>query len=125
MALVIQLIGAVTVTTVSITDSDAQSKLNNGKIIALVGLGIQIACFGLFSVIAVRFNFTSKRFLAEFESRISSSPDEKYCSIDGAERKLKRDWPDLLHVINIACVLILVRKYNTRHSLSISAKELD
>jgi hypothetical protein len=110
VALVVQLIGAVTVASIDAADSDAQSKANKGKTIALVGLGIQISCFGLFSVIAVRFNFTSKRFAAKFEGRITGSLNEKYCTIDGGERKLKRNWPALLRCVNIACLLILVRK---------------
>ena len=110
VALFVQLIGAVTVASIDPTDSDAQSKANKGKTIALVGLGIQISCFGLFSVIAVRFNFTSKRFVAGFESRITGSINEKYCTIDGGDRKLKRNWPALLRCVNIACLLVLVRK---------------
>jgi hypothetical protein len=110
VALFIQLAGAVTIASIDPTDPDAQSKANKGKTIALIGLGIQICCFGLFSVIAVRFNFSSKRFEAEFENRITGSKDEKYCIIDGGERKLKRNWPALLRCVNIACLLILVRK---------------
>jgi hypothetical protein len=109
VALFIQLIGAVTVASIDPTDPNAQSKANKGKTIALIGLGVQISCFGLFSIIAVRFNFTSKRFAAAFEDRITGSLDEKYCTIDGGERKLKRNWPALLRCVNTACILILVR----------------
>jgi hypothetical protein len=109
VALFIQLTGAVTVASINPTDSYAQSKANKGKIIALIGLGVQISCFGLFSVIAVRFNFTSKRFEAAYEGRITGSLNEKYCTVDGNERKLKRNWRALLRCVNIACLLILVR----------------
>jgi hypothetical protein len=112
VALFIQLIGAVIVASINPTDSDAQSQANKGKIIALIGLGVQISCFGLFSVIAVRFNFTSKRFEAAYKDRITGSLDEKYCTIDEGERKLKRNWPALLRCINIACLLILVRNWD-------------
>jgi hypothetical protein len=109
VALFIQLTGAVTVASINPTDSDAQSEANKGKIIALIGLGVQISCFGLFSVIAVRFNFASKRFEAAYEGRITGSLNEKYCTVDGSERKLKRNWRALLRCVNIACLLILVR----------------
>lgn len=73
-----------------------------------------MACFGLFSIIAIRFNFTSRRFTSEFQRRItlpndSESKDEKYVMIDGAEKRLKPNWQALLHVVNITCVLILIR----------------
>ena len=73
-----------------------------------IGVAIQLVCFGLFTVIAIRFNFIARRFDSQFESRISNA-NEKYITIDGEERKLKKNWPVLLHVTNIACACILVR----------------
>ena len=95
------------VTTVSNTDPNAISKANRGKRIAQIGVGVQLACFGLFSVMAVRFNFTSKQFAAGFEERITNA-NEKYVTIDGQERQLKRNWRAILRVTNIASVCILV-----------------
>jgi hypothetical protein len=110
IALFVQLVGAIVVTSVNITDSDAQTKLNRGKNIALVGLGVQIACFGLFSIIAVRFHFTSKRFESDFKARTAgSTTDEKYYFVEDKERRLKTNWPALLLCVNAACILILVR----------------
>ncbi|TGO62919.1 hypothetical protein BCON_0016g00120 [Botryotinia convoluta] len=114
LALLLQLIGVVRITSIDITSADAQSKLTQGKNIALVGVAIQMACFGLFSIIAIRFNFTSRRFTSEFQQRItlpsdSESNNEKYVMIDKAEKKLKPNWQALLHVVNITCVLILIR----------------
>ncbi|TGO80691.1 hypothetical protein BELL_0002g00130 [Botrytis elliptica] len=114
LALLLQLIGVVRIISIDITSADAQSKLSKGKNIALAGLAIQMACFGLFSIIAIRFNLTSRRFTSEFQRRItlpndSESKDEKYVMIDRAEKKLKPNWQALLHVVNITCVLILIR----------------
>ncbi|KAM0137642.1 hypothetical protein ACHAO1_003961 [Botrytis cinerea] len=114
LALLLQLIGVVRITFIDITSVDAQSKLTQGKNIALVGVAIQMACFGLFSIIAIRFNFTSRRFTSDFQQRItfpndSESKNEEYVIIDGAEKKLKPNWQALLHVVNITCMLILIR----------------
>ncbi|KAK6614292.1 RTA1 domain containing protein (7-aminocholesterol resistance protein) [Botrytis cinerea] len=114
LALLLQLIGVVRITSIDITSVDAQSKLTQGKNIALVGVAIQMAWFGLFSIIAIRFNFTSRRFTSDFQQRItlpndSKSKNEEYVIIDGAEKKLKPNWQALLHVVNITCMLILIR----------------
>jgi hypothetical protein len=107
VALFLQLVGAVMIVTVSDTDPNAKSKANRGKRIAQIGVGVQLACFGLFSIMAVRFNFTSKRFAAGFEDRITNA-NEKYVTIDGQDRQLKRSWRAILRVTNIASICILV-----------------
>ncbi|TGO30273.1 hypothetical protein BPAE_0006g00110 [Botrytis paeoniae] len=114
LALLLQLISFVHITSIDITSTNAQSKLTEGENIALVGVAIQMACFGLLSIIAIRFNFTSRRFTSEFQQRITlpndgESKNEKYVMIDGAEKKLKPNWQALLHVVNITRVLILIR----------------
>jgi len=108
IALFLQLVGAVMITTISNTDPNAISKAKRGKRIAQIGVAVQLACFGLFSVMAVRFNFTSKRFAAGFEERITNA-NEKYVTIDGQDRQLKRNWRAILRVTNIASVCILIR----------------
>ncbi|KAH8602675.1 RTA1 like protein-domain-containing protein [Bisporella sp. PMI_857] len=108
VALIFQLIGAVRITSINATDPDARKKANQGRTIAQIGVAVQLLCFGLFTVIAVRFNFTARRFAAQFEQRLANA-DGKYCSIDGSERKLKRSWPTILIVTNIATALILIR----------------
>jgi hypothetical protein len=108
VALLLQLWGAVQITSVTPGQADAVSKANKGKKIAQIGVAIQLACFGLFSIIAVRFNFTSKRFAIAFEQRLTNI-NEKYCTIDGTDHKLKKNWQAILRVTNIASLCILIR----------------
>ncbi|KAF7913603.1 uncharacterized protein EAF01_000009 [Botrytis porri] len=82
----------------------------------LVGVAIQMACFGLFSIIAIRFNFTSRRFVSEFQQRItlpmdseSKNEKDKFVIIDEAEKELNPNWQTLLQVVTITCVLILIK----------------
>jgi len=107
VALLTQLIGSVEVTSGSNTDTDS-SRASTGELIAEIGVGIQLVCFGLFSLIALRFNFISKRFATGFEERITAS-DEIYVLIDGNEKKLKRNWQAILRVTNIRSLCILGR----------------
>ncbi|KAH6678341.1 RTA-like protein [Halenospora varia] len=118
IALMLQLIGAVRITTINPTDPDALSKGNKAKRIAEIGVAVQLIFFGLFSIIAVRFNFTSKRFASEFQERITlvevdaegnNKKGEKYVRIDGGGRVLKRNWQSILRVVNAASVCILIR----------------
>ncbi|KAF8867134.1 RTA1 like protein [Acephala macrosclerotiorum] len=110
VALFLQLIGAVRITTVNVNTSGGKNNLQTGKTIAQIGVAVQMACFGLFSIIAIRFNFTSKRFAARFEERLATeTKGEKYCIIDGEERKLKPNWQAILRVTNITSILILIR----------------
>lgn len=85
-----------------------KSNFDKGKAIVLLGLGVQIACFGLFSVIAVRFHFTSRRYTktGNFDRRIGGSPTDKYVMIEG--KRLLRNWETLLWVVNVTCLMILV-----------------
>lgn len=106
VALLLQLGGALLITSTSITTPNAASKLKTGKNIAITGVVVQMACFGLFTIIAVRFNFTSKRFREDFNKRVSNL-DGKYSLIDGTH-KLKRNWEALLRCVNLACILITV-----------------
>ena len=56
---------------------------------------------------AIRFNFISRPFDANFKARITNA-NEKYATIDGGERKLKTNWVALLRVTNVASGCILV-----------------
>lgn len=80
---------------------------DQGRTIAQIGVAVQLVGFGLFTVIALRFNFVAKRFTSQFESRISPV-DEKYVTVDRAERKVRKNWSAILHVTNAACACILV-----------------
>ncbi|KAK9234156.1 RTA1 like protein-domain-containing protein [Lipomyces kononenkoae] len=106
VALLLQLGGAVVVSGTQPTDNNAQKKINTGKDIALAGLAIQIACFGFFSVVALRFNIISKQFDTEYEKL---TEDEKYITVNETGRKIRKNWRPLLRVINVACILILIR----------------
>ncbi|KAJ5604514.1 RTA1 like protein-domain-containing protein [Penicillium lagena] len=105
-ALLLQLGGAVMIASVSPTDTHAARTLNTGKRVAQVGVIIQLAAFGLFSVAAVRFNFTSKRFDKSLGDRYESVGEKEY-RIDGRTRD--KHWPALLRVVNLTSFLILIR----------------
>ncbi|KAJ5808786.1 RTA1 like protein-domain-containing protein [Penicillium riverlandense] len=106
VALLLQLVGAVMVASVNPGDNDSANKLNRGKHIAQGGLVIQLAAFGFFSVAAVRFNFTSKRFSKSIHERYESFGEKQYV-IDGIPKD--KHWPALLRVVNLTTLLILVR----------------
>jgi hypothetical protein len=105
IALLLQLIGAVMISSVDSTDIDAQDKLDRGKHIAQTGVIIQLAAFGLFAVAAVRFNFTSKRFAKSLSERYEDLGEKEYI-IDGIAKN--KHWPALLRVVNLTTILILV-----------------
>ncbi|KAJ5375734.1 ZIP metal ion transporter [Penicillium concentricum] len=106
IALMLQLGGAVMITSVDATDLDAKDKLNTGKHVAQVGVIVQLAAFGLFAVAAVRFNFTSKRFTGSLSERYENVGEKDY-RIDGIVKN--KHWPALLRVVNLTTILILVR----------------
>lgn len=89
VALMLQLVGAVMIAGTSPTDSNAKSKLKKGKDLALVGVWVQIAAFGLFSIIAARFHFTSRRFKAELEDKMVRTPGQKMVTLQGSDRKFR------------------------------------
>lgn len=116
VALFLQIIGAIQLVSPQIGDPDFKKKTDRGKLIAQIGVIVQLFCFGLFSVIAIRFHFTSKQFASSFEQRIhledsqsSDRKNNKYVTMDGFEGKVKRNWVALLRVTNVASICILVR----------------
>jgi hypothetical protein len=108
LALVAQVIGAIMLTSVDATDADAASKLNLGKDIAMAGVILQLVAFGLFTIVAIRFHFTSKRFTNDFKERLQPVAGNKYVSIEGRAGKFNPNWRRLLYAVNGACALILV-----------------
>ncbi|KAL5315617.1 hypothetical protein ACEPPN_016486 [Leptodophora sp. 'Broadleaf-Isolate-01'] len=108
IALLLQTVGAVKITSVDLNAPDAKKQTNKGKTIAEIGVAVQLVFFGLFSIIAMRFNFTSRRFKHDFEQRITTS-DEKYVEIDGQPKKLKRNWQAILLITNLASVRSVYR----------------
>lgn len=109
IALLLQLVGAVMIAGTSPTDTDAKDKLKRGKDIALAGVTVQIVGFGLFSVIAARFHFTSKHFKDDLQKRLQPVPGEKMVTVPGLDRKFRPNWEVLLYAVNLSCALILVR----------------
>jgi hypothetical protein len=104
-ALLLQLSGAVMISSVEATDKDAKDKLDTGKHVAQAGVIIQLVAFGLFAVAAVRFNFTSKRFTRFLSERYENVGEKGYI-IDGVVKD--NNWPALLRVVNLTTILILV-----------------
>lgn len=104
-----QVIGAIMLTSTEPTDPDALTKMNRGKTIAMVGVILQLVAFGLFTVVAARFHFTSKRFTDDFKQRVQAVPGDKYVTLEGNARKYNPNWRRLLYAVNIACAMILVR----------------
>ncbi|KAI1805806.1 RTA1 like protein [Daldinia bambusicola] len=109
VSLLVQLVGAVAVSSTQATDEDAKKKINTGKNVAVVGLAIQIVAFGLFTVIAARFHFTSRRFEENLRSRLDAADGGKYVFVRGLSRKINPNWRHLLYAVNVSCVLILIR----------------
>jgi hypothetical protein len=107
-ALLLQLIGAVIVSGTKPGVDNYKEKVNRGRDIALAGVTVQIIAFGLFSFVAVRFHFTSKRFVADLQRRYKSNPGDKLVTLEGSDKKFRPHWRGLLYAVNISCILILV-----------------
>ncbi|KAI2470628.1 RTA1-domain-containing protein [Annulohypoxylon bovei var. microspora] len=109
IALLVQLFGAVSVSSTQATDDNAANKLKTGKDVALAGLGIQMGAFGLFTIVAARFHFTSQRFVAGLNWRLQKVDGGKAVFAQGSSRKINPNWRHLLYAINVSCILILIR----------------
>jgi len=108
-ALFLQLVGAVMISGTQSTDSDAASKLNTGKNLATSGVYLQLAAFGLFSFIALRFHFVSRRFRDDFGRRYQTVPGNKLVTMPGTSRRFNPNWEHLLWAVNGSCAMILIR----------------
>lgn len=118
VALLLQMGGAIMITSVDGMDKNARDKLNTGKHVAQIGVIVQLVAFGLFAVAAVRFNFTSKRFTRLVSERYESSGEKEH--IIGGVAKNKH-WPSLLRVVNFTTILILVSfPWTIRSSLALA-----
>lgn len=105
VALLLQLGGAVLITSADGTSSDAKDKFDRGRNIALIGVIVQMVAFGLFSLAAFRFNFTSKRFAKPVDEQF-----EMLASNDAGPggREKNANWNALLRVVNFSTLMILV-----------------
>ena len=96
------------------SDPNGPADLDRAKTIAMVGVILQLVAFGLFSVVAVRFHFTSKRFADDFKHRLYPGVpgDGKYVTLEGgagaSAQKYNPVWRRLLYAVNISCLMILV-----------------
>jgi hypothetical protein len=120
VALLAQVTGAVILATTEPDEPNGPATLNKGKTIAMVGVVLQLVAFGLFTVVAVRFHFTSKRFADDFKQRLQAVPGGKYVSVEGHAQKFNPNWWRLLYAVNISCAMILVSHlYHVRKAASL------
>lgn len=108
LSLFLQTVGALMLTNVEAGDKDYKDKVDRGKTIALIGVSVQLVAFGFFSIIAVRFHFVSQQF-GNVVERMYGSLDGKTAVMPGSNRQFDLRWKRLLWVVNISCVLILIR----------------
>ncbi|KAH8668689.1 RTA1 like protein-domain-containing protein [Xylariales sp. PMI_506] len=109
VALLLQATGAALVAGVQATATNAEDQLNRGKTLALIGIGLQVTAFGLFSIIATRFHFTSKQFAVALKSKLLIAEGEKMATLEGSAAKFNPNWRVILFAVNASCALILIR----------------
>lgn len=96
ISLLLQLCAAVLIAGTDPTDSNAKDKVNLGKNLGLAGVSVQLFGFGLFSVAAVRFHFTSRQLSSDYASK------------NETRWNMTKHYSTLLYVVNASCLLILV-----------------
>ncbi|CAI6094746.1 hypothetical protein V2G26_007688 [Clonostachys chloroleuca] len=97
ISLLLQLCAAVLIAGTDPTDSNAKDKVNLGKNLGLAGVSVQLFGFGLFSVAAVRFHFTSRQLSSDYASK------------NETRWNMTKHYSTLLYVVNASCLLILIR----------------
>ncbi|KAF4994247.1 hypothetical protein FDECE_13186 [Fusarium decemcellulare] len=97
VSLALQLVAAILISGTDPTESNAKTKIKLGKDLGLVGVSTQIAGFGLFTVAAIRFHFTSRGLGGE------------YVKANQAKHGIQRNCMNLLLVVIASCLLILIR----------------
>lgn len=105
VALILQLVGALMISSVDPGDASGKDKLDRGKTIATIGVVVQLVAFGFFAIAAVRFNFTSKKFTKSLTERYETVGEKQFVIGDIIK---DRHWPALLRVVNLSTILILV-----------------
>ncbi|KAK9417124.1 putative RTA-like protein [Seiridium unicorne] len=108
IALILQGAGAAIVVGTQPTDENAQDKVNRGKDIAMTGVAVQLAGFGVFSIVAARFHVISKQFASELESKILQTEGDKTVTLQDSSRRFNPHWKRILFAVNTSCALILV-----------------
>ncbi|KAF4962410.1 hypothetical protein FSARC_9519 [Fusarium sarcochroum] len=97
VSLLLQLAAAVLIAGADPKKCNAESMINLGKTLGLIGVSTQIAGFGLFTISAIRFHFTSRRLNGDF------------VKINQEQYGITKDWKTMLTVVNVSCFLILIR----------------
>ncbi|KAL4901449.1 hypothetical protein BDW74DRAFT_83610 [Aspergillus multicolor] len=112
VALMLQLIGAVMITAGNGDSQDDIDTFNRGRDLALVGVVVQIVAFGLFTIAAIRFNFTSKRFHDRTTAHApleGEGHEQEGFAMGVQDKPRKSDWPHLLRAVNFSTIMILIR----------------
>ncbi|KAL4926809.1 RTA1 domain-containing protein [Aspergillus undulatus] len=107
-ALMLQLIGAVMITSGDGTSQEDIGNFNRGQDLALVGVIVQIVAFGVFTVAAIRFNFTSKAFVKAAPESLQGDADGEF-AMGVHDKPRNPKWPHLLRVVNFSTIMILIR----------------
>ncbi|KAL4920930.1 RTA1 like protein-domain-containing protein [Aspergillus aurantiobrunneus] len=105
-ALMLQLIGAVMITSGNGTSQEDINTFNRGRDLALVGVVVQIVAFGIFTIAAIRFNFTSKAFVKAGNEPLQAQNE---FSMVVQDKPRKSDWQYLLRAVNFSTAMILIR----------------
>lgn len=108
LSLLMQLVGALMLTSSDPLASDFQATIDRGRLIGVAGVVIQLIAFGFFSIVAARFHWVSKRFGAAPEQLFDTNGSQKPSTIL-SKFKFGLGWKHLLLSVNISCILILVR----------------
>ncbi|CAG9951943.1 unnamed protein product, partial [Clonostachys rosea f. rosea IK726] len=97
LSLLLQMGAATMLSTTQATDENAEGKIEMGRNLGLAGVGVQLFGFGIFTVAAVRFHFTSRQF------------DGHHVSQNQTRWNISKHYESLLYVVNASCALILIR----------------
>jgi hypothetical protein len=98
LSLLLQMGAATMLSTTQATDENAEGKIEMGRNLGLAGVGVQLFGFGIFTVAAVRFHFTSRQF------------DGHHVSQNQTRWNISKHYESLLYVVNASCALILVSR---------------
>ncbi|KAL5003688.1 RTA1 like protein-domain-containing protein [Aspergillus recurvatus] len=107
-ALMLQLVGAVMITSGNGNSQDDIDTFNRGRDLALVGVVVQIVAFALFTIAAIRFNFTSKNFIMHPPEPVYGERQDDF-SMALQDKPRKSDWLRLLRAVNFSTIMILIR----------------
>jgi hypothetical protein len=108
-ALLLQLAGALALTRADPLSSDFKKQVDLGRIIAVIGVIIQLGAFGVFTIIAARFHSVSRRFGGPPEPLADGAQVNKPSLLQSTRSRLQNSWKSELWAVNFSCLFILVR----------------